>query len=562
MEHSSPLEKHFASFLMRLADVPSAELELAARLVSEQTDRGHICVDLKELAATGNGQDDEGQVYPESGRWVDRLLQSGVVGKPGEWKPLVLDGTLLYLQRYFHYERLVADFVFSARDVRKDSCDEGLLTEGLNRLFGSPENSDEPDWQKEAARKALTSRFCVITGGPGTGKTTTVARLLALYLEQKPESRVLLCAPTGKAAARLQEAISKARNGLDCRAEIKELIPQSAFTIHRLLGWSRRGWRYHDKNPLPADLIVVDEASMVDLPLMTALMSAVPSRCSLLLLGDRDQLASVQPGSVLGDLCRGLAAGGGFSLAELKKSYRFAASSGIGAVSRAVNRGDGESALAVLQDQQFVDVIWHDLGENHDDFVGKIMEKIFTHHAKVSQAPTAELALKLIGKFVVLTALRRGPFGAEGINRLAVREIAGDSPSFHGRPVMISRNDYAMHLYNGDTGIIVHDPDADGDLRACFPEGRSVRKIICARLPEHETAFAMTIHKSQGSEFDHVIIVLPPEMSPVLCRELIYTGLTRAVKSVEVWGRKDVFVKAVATCTSRRSGLAGKIACI
>lgn len=560
MEQVSPLEKHFALFIKRLADVPSVELELAARLVSRRTSQGHICVDLEEYVATADDLDDQGEESLELNRWLDALMQSGVVGKPGEWKPLILDSPFLYLQRYYSYERVVADFVLSAAEGENGICERGHLAAGLDRMFGVAKNSDEPDWQKEAARKALSRRFCVITGGPGTGKTTTVARMLALYLEQKPKARVLLCAPTGKAAARLQESINKARSFLHCPAEVKKLIPESALTIHRLLGWSRRDWRYHCKNTLPADLIVVDEASMVDLSLMSALMSAVAGSCSLLLLGDRDQLASVQPGSVLGDLCQGLAACGAPSLAELKKSYRFAASSGIGAVSRAVNCGDGEGALAVLQNERFIDVVWHDIEADKERYSQEILQKITVHHRRVSQVATAGDALKMTGEFVVLTALRRGPFGAEGINQLAVAAIAGGSTLFHGRPVMIRRNDYAMQLYNGDTGIIVRDPEAAGEFRVCFLDGRSLRKIICSRLPEHETAFAMTIHKSQGSEFDHVIIVLPPEMSPVLCRELIYTGLTRAVKSIEVWGKKDVFVKAVSSCINRRSGLAGKVA--
>ena len=183
-------------------------------------------------------------------------------------------------------------------------------------------------------------------------------------------------------------------------------------------------------------------------------------------------------------------------------------------------------------------------------------EKIMSHHEKLSRAASPQEALRRMGEFAVLTALRRGPFGAEGVNRVAGREINCEGEkNFHGRPVMVSCNQYAMQLYNGDTGLIMRDLDGDGDLRAHFADGDGVRKILCARLPEHETAFAMTIHKSQGSEFDHVIIVLPPEISPVLCRELIYTGLTRAVKSVEVWGSKDVFVKAVESRIRRRSGL-------
>ncbi len=556
---SSHPDSHFAGFLMDLAEKPCPELHLAARLVSRQISLGHICLDLDDI-------DESEQIFPGNGDNVfadsslhEKLYTSGVVGVPGEWKPLVLDPPLLYLQRFWQYERAVADFILKQIVDCRQGLDEQRLCLGLDRMFAENRCEDgETDWQKEAARKALMRKFCIITGGPGTGKTTTVARVLALFVEYigGDNTNILLAAPTGKAAARLQEAIIRAKASLQCSAALKEAIPEKAVTLHRLLGWSKRGWRYNRSNPLPASLVVVDEASMVDLPLMAALMHALPLRSSLVLLGDRNQLGSVQPGAVLGDICRGLSRTGSASLAELKKSYRFASDSGIGRLSNTLKHGDGEAALEVLLDGRFDDVVWHDIDENIDSFRNKMRRFIRYHHKKITSAQTPAEALGLLGEFVILTALRKGPFGAESINATfggidADRHSVGH---FHGRPVLVSRNQYSLRLYNGDVGLLLRD-GKDGDLRVFFQQGTGVRKLLPARLPQHETAFALTVHKSQGSEFDHVVLVLPPEASPVLCRELIYTGVTRAAKSVEIWGNRNVFMDAVAVKTKRRSGL-------
>ncbi|MBI5559073.1 MAG: exodeoxyribonuclease V subunit alpha [Deltaproteobacteria bacterium] len=558
----SALESHFADFVLGLAGHPSPLLALAARLVSRQVAEGHICLDLEEFSGrpvplpTG-----EEALCPQLDFWLRELRNSGVVGSPGQWQPLILDPPLLYLQRYWQYEHEVAAFILSRSRMGPQVLDKDGLEKGILRMFQAADKaaSNEPDWQREAARKTLASRFCVISGGPGTGKTTTVARILALFHELNPDEErpVLLAAPTGKAAARLQEAIRSAKSGLDCAPRVKAAIPETAVTLHRLLGSSAGGRRYHAGNRLPARLVVVDEASMVDLPLMAWLMAALPESCSLLLLGDHNQLASVQPGAVLGDICQGLR-DGGFShmLAELKRTYRFSGASGIGALSRAVNSGDGPGALAVLQDDRFADARWVDIGEDMEQFRLRVLDRIREHHKRIVAASSPGEALNVMAEFAVLSALRRGPWGVENINLLATELFAPPgSVYFHGYPVMVSRNQYELQLYNGDTGLIVRDPEADDELRAFFPGATGIRRLLPARLPGHETAFAVTVHKSQGSEFDHVLLILPRESSPVLSRELIYTAVTRAVKSVEVWGDEKIFMDAVGSPTRRKSGL-------
>lgn len=565
--NSSSLERHFAGLLQRLAGNSIAELELAAALVARQVAQGHICLDLQEFAGREIARADGGTaICPSEEEWIDALKKSGVAGAAGEWKPLILDPPLLYLQRYWQYEQEVAGFILARGGMRPADFDGERLAQGLARLFPPADRQEnEPDWQQEAARKALSSRFCVISGGPGTGKTTTVARILALFCERcaKEESgRILLAAPTGKAAARLQEAIRQARAGLNCTPEVKAAIPDTAVTLHRLLGSSPHGRRYHRKNQLAASLVVVDEASMVDLPLMAWLMTALPEQCGLLLLGDHHQLSSVQPGAVLGDICRGLRQGGADRLlAELRKSYRFPSGSGIGALSRMVNSGDGEGALAVLRDDNFPDVSWFDIGADQDPLRRRLLAALGRQQERISRAATPAEALLVMGDFAVLSARRGGPFGVEHINRLATEMLSpSGSAHFHGRPVMITSNDYDLQLYNGDAGLILQDGQAGGQLRAFFPAGTGVRRLLPARLPAHDPAFAVTVHKSQGSEFAHVLLILPAGSSPVLCRELLYTGITRAIRSVEVWGDRNLFLEAIKSPTMRRSGLVKALA--
>ncbi len=592
----APIDRHFASLMAQLSG-NSPDVKLAAALVSHYRRQGHICVDLEEygrqpppaelVAALGFA------AWPDSSSLVQRLRNSAVVGRPGDFKPLVLDESgRLYLHRYWKYETSLAEAITRLATGNAPLVDQQELQKGLTRLF--PRNAEEDvDWQLVAAFAAIRKRLCIISGGPGTGKTRTVVIPLALLLEQQPAMRIALAAPTGKAAARLQEALKHTKATLPCKQAAKDRLPAEASTIHRLLGSipDSAFFRHDAENPLPFDAVVVDEASMVDLALMAKLAAAIPQSARLILLGDKDQLASVEAGAVLADLCNGgerrsfsdeflrefkaitgqklpaeAGAGGasdlGDCIVELHKNYRFGGQSGIYRLSRAVNDGDSEKAFEVLCESggsAGSQVSWKALPAP-GALRAALRPIVLARCQGYLQAGNPAEALSALGRFRLLCALRNGPYGVENLNRL-VEEILSEAGLieskalfYAGRPVMVIRNDYNLRLFNGDIGVVL--PNASNELRACFagPE-QTIRDFMPIRLPEHETAYAMTVHKSQGSEFERVLLVLPSEDSPVLTRELVYTGLTRASEEVELWSDQEIFATAVRRRISRRSGL-------
>lgn len=592
----SHLDIHFARFVTGLEGGDDPELFLAAALVSSFKGQGHICLDLSQVEGKPLlSMDDAAEtvVCPELGEWKDNLKNSSVVGDPGEFRPLILDDRLrLYLYRYWEYQEKLA-FLLNKRICDDRNVDALLLKESLERLFPASVK-EEVDWQKIAAFAALNRKFCVISGGPGTGKTTTVVKIIALILEQAglKKVRMALAAPTGKAASRLQDSINSAKGRINCAERVMEAIPKEASTIHRLLG-SIPGspyFRHNARNPLPVDVVIVDEASMVDLALMSKLVQALPLQAGLILLGDKDQLASVEAGAVLGDICDSgndhgfsekffskLKKIAGYELevlsdttteegicdciVQLQKSYRFGSRSGIGAVSRAVNAGDVDVSAALLKDGKYDDIGWKALPR--PDFLQKVIgEKILKGFKDYLKADNPWQAFDLFERFRILCALRGGPYGVYALNVLCER-ILGNAgliePGktwYKGRPLLITQNDYNLRLFNGDVGIVLPDAESDNDLRAFFPTADgTMRKLHPLRLPEHETVFAMTVHKSQGSEFDNVLLILPDKDYPVLSRELIYTGITRARKGIEIWGIESVFRAAVSRRIERSSGL-------
>jgi len=589
-----PLDVHFAGLMTRLSGTGSEALFLAAALASHYQGLGHVCFDLSGLAGKAllEGEPDS-PVCPPLERWSQGLEKEGVVGRPGEYKPLILHGPRLYLYRYWEYEKKLIDFLKERTAAAAFPADESSLRAGLARLFPSPDPG-ETDWQKVAALASAWKRFCVIFGGPGTGKTFAVAKILALLLEQNNPGplRMALAAPTGKAAARLQEALINARERLDCPDPVKAALPLEAFTLHRLLKPIPESpyFRYDSKNPLPFEVVIIDEASMVDLALLSKLVQALPPQSKLILLGDRDQLASVEAGAVLGDIC-GLEKKHGFSrdfrdayqritgerlevgaeedsgtgmrdvIIPLKKSYRFGSSSGIGALSRAVNEGDGAGAYDLLRDPNAADIRWRDLPR--PETLGAAMKDLaVSGFSGYFQPIRAGKIFDLFGRFRILCALREGPYGVRALNRLMeqllrqeglIRQVGRWYP---GRPVMVTKNDYPLRLFNGDMGITLPDPDGNQALRVFFPSpDGGVRKFPPLRLPEHETVYALTVHKSQGSEFDRILLILPDRDAPVLTRELIYTGITRAREQVEIWGKETTFCRAVSRRIQRSSGL-------
>lgn len=590
-----------------------AALMLAATCLSAEAGSGHVCLYLEQLSADslfdGRYPQLASELWraagePDVGQWLALLSQHSAVSDGSTPTPIVLQEKRLYLQRMWQSEGDVADF-FSVEKQAASSLmspllvDEPRLKTILDALFERGASA-EIDWQKVAAAVAVTRRISIISGGPGTGKTTTVAKLLAalvqLYSPQK--LRIQLAAPTGKAAARLTDSLGLASLRLPLSDAERAAFPVEASTLHRLLGaqpGSQR-MRYHRGNPLHLDVLVVDEASMVDLPMMARLIAALPEQARVIFLGDRDQLASVEAGAVLGDICRFAeqgysaeraaqlsyltgcdvtpasvvnAASVRDSLCLLRHSYRFDSASGIGLLAKAVNAGDSAAASAVLA-QGLADVAGYPLNETEDfqPLLDACVAGYQPYLQGVTQGASPDEILAYFSRFQVLCALREGPFGVKGLNERIeqrlnrkglIRKPAVLAGKWYaGRPVMISRNDSALGLFNGDIGIALYGESRE--LRVYFQlPGGEVKSVQPSRLPAHETAYAMTVHKSQGSEFDHTLLVLPNHFLPVLTRELVYTAITRAKKQLSLYASEKVFSIATRTRTRRRSGLADRL---
>ncbi|EEP0996307.1 exodeoxyribonuclease V subunit alpha [Salmonella enterica] len=580
-----------AQFALTVAGNDDPAVTLAAALLSHDAGEGHVCLPLSRLMLTEEAHPLLVAWISETATpidWKKRLLASAAVSCGDSPAPLILCGDRLYLNRMWCNERTVARFfneVNQAIDV-----DEAQLPRILDALFPT---TDEVNWQKVAAAVALTRRISVISGGPGTGKTTTVAKLLAALIQMADgeRCRIRLAAPTGKAAARLTESLGAALRQLPLTDAQKKRIPEDASTLHRLLGaqpGSQR-LRHHAGNPLHLDVLVVDEASMIDLPMMSRLIDALPPHGRVIFLGDRDQLASVEAGAVLGDICAyvnagftaerarqlsrltgcAIPAGAGTqaaslrdSLCLLQKSYRFGSDSGIGKLAAAINCGDRSAIQAVFQ-QGFSDIEKRTL-QSSDDYAGMLDEALAGYGRYLRllhEKATPEAILQAFNEYQLLCALREGPFGVGGLNdrieqaMVQQRKIHRHPHSrwYEGRPVMIARNDSALGLFNGDIGIAL---DRGQGLRVWFamPDG-AIKSVQPSRLPEHDTTWAMTVHKSQGSEFDHAALILPSQRSPVVTRELVYTAVTRARRRLSLYADERILAGAIVTRTERRSGL-------
>ncbi len=558
------LDHYFADFITRLEETSREGLWIAAALVSAACCRGDVCIELSAMQGCTivpfvPGREEMN--VPPPGRWQELLSCCGTVGRPGEFTPLVLENAgRLYLHKFWNFERRAAEGILgrSGRWAGGKKIDEALFDHYFPPVDG------EEDLQREAAKAVLTRRFTVISGGPGTGKTSTVARILALVAESAgdPVPRILLAAPTGKAAMRLKQSIAQSMKGLPLTDFQRSLIPEDVTTIHRLLGVRTGKTEFHHTkaNPLECDLIVVDEASMIDLPLMARLLEALPEDARVVLLGDRDQLASVEAGAVMADICAGVGnvrpdAERVPAVVQLTKSYRFGDQSGIGRLSRLVHAGDGAGCLELLVSGQFNDVRWRSLPPEAG-FAQAFKRAVSDGFGGLMRVTTPDEALVELERFRVLTPLRDGRYGVAALNRHAESVILSPGQGTF-KAVMVTGNNYELGLYNGDTGVV--SGTGPGPV-ACFTDiDKGLRRFSLQRLPTHETAFAMTVHKSQGSEFDTVLLILPEQYSPVLCRELLYTAITRAKKRLEIWGVEDVFCRTVERCVPRRSGLADRL---
>ncbi|WP_051305531.1 exodeoxyribonuclease V subunit alpha [Desulfogranum mediterraneum] len=587
-----PIDLQAGRFLEQLtgkSDEPA--ILLAAALTSRAVADGHVCLPLDQLQLQCNRLIPAMAASPAELR--SRLLATPVVGSPGSPTPLILDQEdNLYLHRYHAYEEGIARELRRRNRLRLEP-DLAAGRAVLGELFpAAAENgtapAKDPDWQYAATALSLLSPLLVVSGGPGTGKTFTVARIIAAQIAMAPEPlRIGLAAPTGKAATRLKDALAQAQGALPPR--FARQMPDQALTLHRLLGFqpATGRFRHNRDNPLHLDMLLVDEASMIDIPLMAGLMEALPPKCRLILFGDRHQLASVEAGNLLADICspglpqwsRATSAdlealtahsypGGTASPAEmddsvvqLQKSYRFQAGSGIATLAKAIQSDDPQALARCLRTPYpDLELTAPDPGRSRprlEDFIRHSFKPIFS-----ARSPMA--ALHCFEQSRILCGVHQGENGVKAVNQLAQELLLGPgrqpAPGRHyrGQPLMILQNDYALGLFNGDSGLIW--PDEQGKLQAWFPGADgSLRTILPRRLPLHQTGYAITVHKSQGSEFDRVLLLLPGRDTPILNRELLYTGVTRARKHLTLEASPELLESTAARPAQRFSGLHHKL---
>lgn len=569
-----------------------------AALVSQATSNGHVCMRLR-----GNEQGSVRQIRQQ-------LLASGIVATPeeGPVRPMVLDAdNRLYLARYFDYEQRLARAIVTRQAAGRSQPGEAAQAM-LAEAFAA--STSQPDWQKIACALALGGRLTVISGGPGTGKTTTVANLLACLLAEAPESRIALAAPTGKAAARLVEALRARASTLP--PAIQARLPHEASTVHRLLGIhpDHPRPRHHAGHPLPVEVLVVDEASMLDLSLAVKLVEAVPPEARLILLGDKDQLAAVEAGAVFAELSaqsrfsrttgQALEQLSGHPLPAtqyldtddsdsriplkdcvvwLTESHRFGKDSILGHLASAMCQGDAPQALSLLESPAAQAAKLQLVAESGPQLSSQSWQTLlaaYQHYVSTVQAydpaqPDPAPVFAAFDTFRILCARRGSQRGVEAINQYLEAQLrpqlAGPhdkphSPFYCGRPLIMLTNNAVTRLFNGDIGICLPDYDAEGQpiLTACFPDKQQAyRRLALARLPEHESAFALTVHKSQGSEFTDVAVIFPEQDSPLLTRELAYTAITRAKKGVQLFATPEILSAAISRRSDRHNGLPSRL---
>ena len=584
------LEKELIRFLEQEHGEMTTEEKLAVIFTVQFRMAGHVCLSInKTVRELGNMLELDSQLM---GMLPDRMLQlteSSIIGKPEQETPFVLDGDKLYQHRYFKMERSLKEWINQKSDLQSSVLSDKKI-EILNELFEDEpkDENDEPNWQKVAVLLSAIKPFLIISGGPGTGKTTTVARLLVLHQRSSGKPlKVALAAPTGKAAGRMGEALKAGMKRLNMSDEDLEKYPLESQTIHRLLqGVEERGLLppVREKK-LPYDMVIIDEASMIDLSLMNRLTKHLAPETKLILLGDKNQLASVEAGSVFADLCGkadnlfreetvGLLDTAGIeldrsrfeadlsaaddSIVYLTKSYRFSSDSGIGTLAEAVNKGITSSEDFDQIVDRFSDVDQKAFDYQKHDF--ETIIEALTKRVREASAMTDVSALLDFWKMQMwLTVLRRGLSGSERLNQLAEQSLATkravrmNQGWYSGRPIIITRNDYDLGVYNGDFGVCMKSNEDDRFL-IHVQSGAGVKTIRPERLQDYKPAFFLTVHKSQGSEFDTVNLLMPKDDVPILTKELLYTAITRAKQEFVLYGDKLMFVKGSARSTERFSG--------
>lgn len=572
--------------------------------LSLKMSEGHICIPVQDIH-----QEEIPENYKISKNALTSLINNPLVSSKGEYKPFVLHKEKFYLQRYFNYETIVLDKIIElTQSSQKEFDNRAALAKGLmpviRHLF-TEDSSKGTDWQKVAALVALLQNFTIITGGPGTGKTTTVAKILTLFFHIRPSMKVALTAPTGKAAARMAESLLN--TNIDTAApEIKASFGKlKPSTIHRLLGWQAGSpyFKHDKKNPLPYDLIVVDESSMIDMALFAKLLQAIGPNTKIILLGDKDQLASVEAGSLFGDLCNAILPLNVFGAAyftylnefissketqlvannnaaieahplfqhiiQLQYSHRFKGDEAIGILSKAILQNNTAIIETFFNHKDSHDVL---IDEIHDEQVFENFisgYKTIIHTDQQYSETTIIQALGNLNKLRILCAVKDGPQGVYQINKKVeayLRKQLGlqtQETFYENRPIMVTKNNYNLGLYNGDIGILKK--DAAGTMKAWFLQndegGKTILKsVLPGFITEMETVFAMTIHKSQGSEFSKILLILPQRGNlQTLTRELIYTAITRAKEKVVIQCAKDVFLTAVQHQVERGSGIIDRL---
>ena len=574
---------HIARTLARITREQDESAVLAAALCSRAVRSGSVAVDLEALADEGSDALPD-LPWPDPQDWVEAVAGSKLVAQGA----LVVDRGLVYLQRYHHQEVQVVEDLAARARLEPPTVDEAVLAAGLERIFPGGGYAE----QRAAAEVVTRARTSVLTGGPGTGKTTTVAGVLALLAEQAAAAgdrplRVGLAAPTGKAAARVKNALDDALKEIlgrtpdpATRAVVEPLGQVEASTLHRLLGWrpgSRTRFRHHRANRLPHDVVLVDEASMVSLTHMARVLEALRPTARLILVGDADQLVSVDAGAVLADLVAGAGAEGGagapgagpgstpVAVTRLRTVHRFGQT--IGALAEALRDGDADAVVAALSAGS-PEVEW--VGDDEPDHTA-YLRPVLTQHARAvleaARREDSEGALAALGEHRLLCAHRAGPHGVRTWNQLVEVWLGEETgmtfyePMYLGRPLLVTANDYATGVLNGDTGVVVASRRSDGTpVRMAVIEGPSgAQRFAPSRLGEVETMHAMTIHKAQGSQAREITVLLPESDSALLTRELFYTAVTRAQERVRVVGSEAVVRAAVERRVVRASGLRGRL---